>query len=43
MKSSTDYTVLFGLRIALAHAQRSGACIEVIEWLTARIQYLEAM
>lgn len=43
MKSSTEYTELFGLRIALQYAKQSGASTEVVAWLSARITQLEAM
>lgn len=42
MKSSIEYTELFGLRIALNHAKSSSASVEVIRWIQSRIEYLEA-
>jgi len=41
-KSSTEYTELFGLRIAQVHAKASNASAEVQTWLAARISELEA-
>lgn len=40
-KSSTEYTELFGLRIALAHAKASNASKEVLDWISNRISELE--
>lgn len=41
-KSSTEYTELFGLRYALAHAKASNASQEVLNWLVNRISELES-